>query len=685
MSRKTRNRKPVYAAPAPKVEAPSSGISAPSAMTLDSFQNFAMSLGMGTDNQLSASTYGLNPITRQRVLLEWVHRSSWLGGVAVDVVAEDMTRGGITIKTTMPPEEIEELQQALIRRNVWNDLAETVKYGRLYGGAIGALMIDGQNFETPLDPSRVADGQFKGILPLDRWQVDAQFGAGQVVEELGPDMGLPKFYRVVSEAPGIPRAKIHHSRVVRTLGVKLPYWQAMQENMWGISIYERLYDRLIAFDAATQGAAQLIGKMYTRIYQIDGLREVIAMGGQAMQGLLAQVEWMRRMQTNEGITMIDAKDNFIPHQQSATPGITDALVQFGQQLSGALQIPLIRLFGQSPTGLNSSGESDLRTYYDNIKRCQERDLRPFITKVVMLTALSEGIALPEKWTFDFNSLWEMTDAEKADIASRVTDTALKGFESGVVDRGTALKEMRERGRIVGAWTNITDEMIDEAAMEPPPASAEAKAQAMEEEAMMAEATGAAPAGEAPEGGGSTGDRAYGPPELTARHGGAIRTMTARDGLSVRDGMTMSEFQGIPVVIECEKGCKRWADGPNWPSDYGYIRGTSSAEGEDEQTDIFVGPHHDSKKCFVFSHFDEHGQFEELKVMLGYQHLEQAKRDYRAAYGRPARGGIRGMPVKELMHFLEMADMTKPLARNYNLDARPQFVKIKSEALFVGAA
>jgi phage-related protein (TIGR01555 family) len=681
MSRKSRNRKPVYATPTKKPEAAPSGLSAPSSLTLDSFQNFAMSLGMGTDNQLSASTYGFNPITRQRVLLEWIHRSSWLGGVAVDVVAEDMTRGGITIKTTMPPEEIEDLQQALVRRNVWTDTAETIKYGRLYGGAIGVIMIDGQDFETPLDPSRVADGQFKGILPLDRWQVDAQFSEGHVIDELGPDIGLPKYYKVVAEAPGIPRVKIHHSRVLRSVGIKLPYWQAMQENMWGLSIYERLYDRLIAFDAATQGAAQLIGKMYTRIYQIDGLREIMAMGGKPMQGLLAQVDWMRRMQTNEGITLIDAKDNFIPHQQTVSSGITDALVQFGQQLSGALQIPLIRLFGQSPTGLNSSGESDLRTYYDNVRRCQERDLRQFLTKVVILTALSEGIPLPEKWTFDFNSLWEMTDAEKAGIASQVTDTALKGFESGVVDRGTALKEMRERGRIVGAWTNVTDQMIEEAEMEPPPASAEAKAQAMEEEAMMAEATGGPEAGEKPESGGSTGDRAYRLSELTAGHGRAIRAMTARDALSVRDGMTMSEFQGIPVVIECEKGQKRWPDGPFWPSDYGYIRGTSSAEGEDEQCDIFVGPHHESPKCFVFSHFDDHGQFEELKVMLGYQDVSQAKSDYRKAYGRPARGGVRGMPVKELLGFLETADVTKPLARNYNLDARPQFVRVAAKPLF----
>jgi hypothetical protein len=303
----------------------------------------------------------------------------------------------------------------------------------------------------------------------------------------------------------------------------------------------------------------------------------------------------------------------------------------------------------------------------------------------MLTALSEGIPLPSKWNFDFNSLWQMTDAEKAGIGAQVTDTAIKGFESGVVDRGTTLKEMRERGRIIGAWTNITDDMIEEAAMEPPPASAEAQAQAMEQEAAMAEATGAAPGGEEPAAGGSTGDRAYGRPELTAGRDGPIRAMTARDGFVTQDSPTKTNFHGLPLTIECLKGNKRWPDGPNWPADYGFIGGIPSAEGEDEAMDVFVGPHHGSKSAWIVNHYDEHSQFEEHKVLLGYQNLDQAKRDYRAAYNRPVYGGVVGMQVCELYGFLKEFDVTKPIRNNKNLQARPKTVKVEPQAMFAGAA
>src|SRR5271163_1863311 len=72
----------------------------------DSYQNFIQSVGLGTDNSMSGSTYGFNPITRIRTLLEWIYRGSWLGGVAIDVVADDMTREGVEIISDNDPDEI---------------------------------------------------------------------------------------------------------------------------------------------------------------------------------------------------------------------------------------------------------------------------------------------------------------------------------------------------------------------------------------------------------------------------------------------------------------------------------------------------------------------------------------------------------------------------------------------------
>jgi len=260
--------------------------------TADSFQNFAARVGLGAGSQHDQSTYGFNYLSRNRTLLESMYRSSWVVGQAVDVVADDMTREGINMQGLSGPEETEELNQVLDNLQVWDKLNETIKWSRLYGGAIAVMMIDGQNVSTPLNSKTVAKGQFKGLLVLDRWMVQPDLQ--DLVTDYGPDYGMPKFYDVVTDSVGLVNQRIHYSRVLRLDGVKLPYWQSIAENLWGQSVIERLEDRLTLFDSATLGAGQLVYKAHLRTYKVKGLRKIIAMGGSAYNALVKQIQQIRR-------------------------------------------------------------------------------------------------------------------------------------------------------------------------------------------------------------------------------------------------------------------------------------------------------------------------------------------------------------------------------------------------------
>lgn len=436
----------------------------------DSFVNFGQKLGVGADNALSTASYGFNPVTRNRTMLEWIHRGSWLGGVAVDVVAEDMCRAGVDMLTTLKPDQVQRIEEAAVSLGVWAKIQETIQWARLYGGCICMLMVDGQKSETPLRLETVGRDQFKGLMVLDRWMVDPSLN--DLVTDFGPDLGLPKYYTVIADAPALPRMKIHHTRCFRLLGVNLPYWQRVQENLWGISVLERLYDRMIAFDSATTGAAQLVYKSYIRTYKIDGMREIIATGGPSLNGLVKYVEMMRRFQGIEGITLLDAKDDFAVREHGTFAGLSDALVQFGQQLSGALQIPLVRLFGQSPAGFNS-GDSDLRNYYDGINKKQETDLRVPVTRIYRCLAQSEGIALPDGFRTNFRPLWQLTPAQKGEVAESTTRAVTQAEEAGLISQQSAMKELRESSRTTGIFTNITEEDIEGAETTLPPAGEEA--------------------------------------------------------------------------------------------------------------------------------------------------------------------------------------------------------------------
>ncbi len=449
-----------------------------SVQTMDSFVNFASKLGMGADNVMTESTYGFNPISRNRILLEWIYRGSWLGGVAVDLVADDMTRMGIEFKTDLTPDDQDLIEECVDDFDIWNKVNETIKWGRLYGGALCVMLIDGQDLRTPLREETILPGQFKGVAVFDRWMVEPDLN--DMVTELGPDLGLPKFYRVLPSAPCLRGQAIHHSRIVlRAEGVKLPYQQRLVENMWGLSVIERLYDRLVSFDSATTGAAQLVYKSYIRTLKVEGLRELVSMGGKAMEGLATYMRVMGKYQGIEGVTMIDGKDEYTSEHHGAFSGLSDILTQFGQQISGALQIPLVRLFGQSPSGLNSTGDADIRMYYDNVKQAQNKELKTGMTKLYKVMAASNSIRVPPNFRIEFKSLWQMSDTEKADVAGKITETVVKAKEAGLVSDQAAMKELRQAADVTGVFTNITDEDISRADTEITPPGIEGLLPGME--------------------------------------------------------------------------------------------------------------------------------------------------------------------------------------------------------------
>lgn len=435
--------------------------------TQDSFQNLQARLGQGAGSVADGSTYALtNLITRQPRALEYMYRGSWIVKAAVDAVADDMVREGVDFGAAVESDVAEAMNREMQALQLWSGIANTVRWGRLYGGAIGVLLIDGQDMSTPLNPETIRKGQFKGILPIDRWSLNQ--GVTDTVTDFGPNLGKPKHYIVGPNAPALRGKKIHYSRVIRTEGVPLPWIQRQAEQLWGLSIVEPMYDRLLAFDSTTTGAAQLVFKAYLRVMKVKGLRQILGAGGPAMEALAKNVEAIRQFQTSEGLTLLDSEDE-MEFNSYTFSGLDSVLLQFGQQLSGATGIPLVRLFGQSPAGLNSTGESDIRNYYDTVKSKQEADLRnPLTTVLDLLHRSVTGDAPPEGFGFKFNPLWQMSEQDKATTSKTVAETVVGAFEAGVVDRSTALRELKQSADVTGIFTNITDEMVTEAENEPTP-------------------------------------------------------------------------------------------------------------------------------------------------------------------------------------------------------------------------
>jgi len=99
-------------------------------------------------------------------------------------------------------------------------------------------------------------------------------------------------------------------------------------------------------------------------------------------------------------------------------------------------------------------------------------------------------------------------------------------------------------------------------------------------------------------------------------------------------MHSTEFQGIPVVIQWPKGSVRVGERENgepykteMKADYGYIPDTTAA-GDGERLDIYIGPDKDAEYAYVVEQVRKSdGEFNEYKLMLGFDSLEAAEEMY----------------------------------------------------------
>jgi phage-related protein (TIGR01555 family) len=100
-------------------------------------------------------------------------------------------------------------------------------------------------------------------------------------------------------------------------------------------------------------------------------------------------------------------------------GIPEILDIIFMLISADTGYPITRLFGVSPGGMNATGESDMRNYYDNVRSIQSTELKSIL--LYFLRIISEWQKIPEPY-IKFLPLETMNEKQQADLKKQEADT-----------------------------------------------------------------------------------------------------------------------------------------------------------------------------------------------------------------------------------------------------------------------
>jgi phage-related protein (TIGR01555 family) len=414
---------------------------------LDKLQNLVANLGTDQDKR-EFSRFSTRNFSSEE--LDAMYSDDWLSGKLIDIPVEDMLREGWKYDAPgLDADQIGLVEEEEKILQVKTKYDEVLKWSRLYGGAIVIMGIDGAGDpDEPLDVNRIKKGALKFLNVVDRFDLSV-YDVNQIDPTL-PNYRLPTYYSVFGAR------KIHESRILRFEGIRVPRRITERLNYWGIPVLQRVYDAIQNAQTTANSIASMTFEANIDVIKIDDLKRQLTTpaGSDALvkRFLLAKI-----LKSNNNMLLLDQTETYDRKGNNiASQGLPGVLQVFLEIVSGAADVPATRLLGRAPEGLNSSGESQHRDYYDSLAGKQESILRPQHWKLNQVLVRSVLGTFPEDWSFEFNPLWQLSEKEQAEVEQIRANTDATNITSGIIAPALATGRLRDNK----TYPDLTDEFVE---------------------------------------------------------------------------------------------------------------------------------------------------------------------------------------------------------------------------------
>lgn len=348
----------------------------------------------------------------------------------VDEVVRGATRKGWCVM--VDEEADEELrahdEQLKLRKHV----REAAAFGRSYGGYYLLMVLDeGPNSAAGVQlafPPR-APRAILNLVQLDPTECQPLYWEG---DSRNKRYGEPVVYIIspTSQAAGdIAGLHVHASRILYFPGLPLPRRRRIENNGHDLSVLQPMWEKVALLDSADGNLSGFLHENNVSYIKLAGMAK-LSLSDQAE---LVELRLAEASRTRSAIktVFLDEKDEFGVVSRSAA-GLPDVHDRLKEAVTGAGGMPLTRMFGQAPGGLNADGDSQASTWREQIADYQTDTLAPILEQYYALQYACRGMDPATDWTIHFYPLDEPTESERATVYKTTAEADALYFDRGIV-------------------------------------------------------------------------------------------------------------------------------------------------------------------------------------------------------------------------------------------------------------
>lgn len=429
-------------------------------------------------------SYGVDVVTDLQAMQLW--RSNWIARRVIEKRPSEAYRRGYELKLSVAngKKRAEAVMAKAETLHVNAALVKAAQFERAYGGAAILPVLDGAlgDWSAPLYP----DATIAKVCAFHVLE-PRQLQPATYYERLSDEkFGQPETWRFMplnaSRSRGQWGQIIHESRLIIFPGVRVSMQtQPGQREGWGENEVSPCYEALRDYGMSWANATTILHNFGRDVLQIENYADLMSEAG----GEEAMARYLRTFELASSslrVGVLDGKDKFTPRGGSLA-GLDSVLVQQAQYVAGACEMPLTVLMGMQPSGLNATGDMDVRNWYASIENDQETKYKTPTEQVYSLLLRADGAKLePDVWSVEFRPLMTPTEKEQAETRKTTAET-----DQIYVDMKATTPVMVAKSRW-GGDTYSAEMSVDIAEIEAMEKEADELADKMAENAMLPKST-----------------------------------------------------------------------------------------------------------------------------------------------------------------------------------------------------
>lgn len=361
------------------------------------------------------------------------YENGGLSAKVIDLPADLSVSRGITLEGDEGDVLLYELERLAFLPN----MANAVRWSRLFGGSALVLITDDGFLNEPLNVDRVTKVSELRVFGLDQLSPTSK----RYLDPTKTNFGQYESYHISTALNA--QIEVHESRMLFVSGDPLP--ERLKNGIhWKGRSVANVFQKIAFYEESLIFAKEILKRKQQPIHKMKGLATAIANGLE--NSVRQRVTFVELGRNSLNAVVVDTDDDY-SIINADLGGVVDVLDELKVAIASDVSIPVSVLFGQSAKGMNATGENDFEGLYDLCEGIQQNKIKPVAEKLLELIVKQKHIKANNDWEITFPSLKTPTDQETANVEKTKAETEnakLKRFVD-LVDMGAmSADEVRDK-------------------------------------------------------------------------------------------------------------------------------------------------------------------------------------------------------------------------------------------------